>query len=92
MTSRENEHWSRFWFEYETDVANKDEQSQVLRTRNKQPIDQKKWGITLTTVGQQLELCADDILLDLCCGNGLFSAALSGRSARTDSVTNSRTQ
>ena len=86
MTSHENEHWPRFWLKYETDVANKDEQSQVLRTRDKQPIDQKKWEITLTTVGQQLELSADDILLDLCCGNGLFSAGFSGRVNRIEAV------
>lgn len=86
MTRQENEHWARFWSEYQTDVANKDEQSQVLRTRNKQPIDQKKWEITLTTVGRQLELKADDSLLDLCCGNGLFSAAFSGQVARIEAV------
>lgn len=86
MTSNENEYWARFWFEYQADVANKDEQSQVLRTRNKQPIDQSKWEFTLATVEQQLELRAEDILLDLCCGNGLFSAAFSGRVARIEAV------
>ena len=75
MRRQENEHWARFWSEYQTDVANKDEQSQVLRTRNKQPIDQRKWEITLDIVSQQLELQPDDTLLDLCCGNGLFTAA-----------------
>jgi SAM-dependent methyltransferase len=75
MRRQENEHWARFWSEYQTDVANMDEQSQVLRTRNKQPIDQRKWEITLDIVSQQLELQLDDTLLDLCCGNGLFTAA-----------------
>jgi len=86
MTRQDNEHWARFWSEYQTDVANKDEQSQVLRTRNKQPIDQRKWEITLDTVGQQLELQSDDTLLDLCCGNGLFTAAFGPRIAGVEAV------
>jgi cyclopropane fatty-acyl-phospholipid synthase-like methyltransferase len=86
MTLQKNEHWARFWSEYQTDVANKDEQSQVLRTRNKQPIDQRKWEITLDTVAQQLELQSDDTLLDLCCGNGLFTAAFGPRVASVQAV------
>jgi len=86
MTRQENEHWARFWSECQTDVANKDEQSQVLRTRNKQPIDQRKWEITLDTVGQQLELQSDDTLLDLCCGNGLFTAAFGPRIVGVEAV------
>jgi cyclopropane fatty-acyl-phospholipid synthase-like methyltransferase len=77
--SRENEYWARFWSEYQTDVANKDEQSQVLRTRNKQPIDRERWEVTVDTVADQLKLDTDDRLLDLCCGNGLFTAAFSAR-------------
>jgi cyclopropane fatty-acyl-phospholipid synthase-like methyltransferase len=77
MTRHENEYWARFWTEYQTDVANMDEQSQVLRTRNKQPIEKRKWEITLNTVAKQLQLRSDDCLLDLCCGNGLFSEAYS---------------
>lgn len=86
MTLQKNEHWARFWSEYQTDVANRDEQSQVLRTRNKQPIDQRKWEITLNTVGHQLELQPDDTLLDLCCGNGLFTAAFCPRIAGVEAV------
>jgi cyclopropane fatty-acyl-phospholipid synthase-like methyltransferase len=86
MRRQENEHWARFWSEYQTDVADKDEQSQVLRTRNKQPINQRKWEITLDIVSQQLELQPDDTLLDLCCGNGLFSAAFAPRIAGVEAV------
>jgi len=81
-----NEHWARFWSDYQTDVANKDEQSQVLRTRNKQPIDQASWEVTILTVAQQLELEAHDTVLDLCCGNGLFSAAFSPHVASIEAV------
>lgn len=86
MTQKQNEHWVRFWSEYQTDVANKDEQSQVLRTRNKEPIHPEKWAITISTVSQQMELRSDDSLLDLCCGNGLFSAAFSEHVAEIEAV------
>ncbi|SDQ16317.1 Methyltransferase domain-containing protein [Paraburkholderia fungorum] len=84
--AKETEYWARFWSEYKTDVANKDEQSQVLRTRNKQPIDDRSWAITVETVAHQLELGATDTLLDLCCGNGLFTAAFSERIASIEAV------
>jgi SAM-dependent methyltransferase len=84
--ANESEYWARFWSEYKTDVANKDEQSQVLRTRNKQPIDSDRWAVTVDTVADQLELDASDTLLDLCCGNGLFTAAFSARVARIEAV------
>ena len=79
MTRHENEHWARFWADYQADLASKDEQSQVLRIRNKQPIDQQSWEITLSTVAKQLELSSADSLLDLCCGNGLFTLAFSSK-------------
>ena len=82
----DNEYWSRFWSEYKADVADKDEQSQVLRTRNKMPIDGEKWELTLRTVAAQLELSGSDTLLDLCCGNGLFAAAFSNRIASVEAV------
>lgn len=86
MSRQDNEHWSRFWSEYQTDVANKDEQSQVLRTRNKQPIDKQKWEITHSIVMQQMKLRPDDVLLDLCCGNGLFSASFSNHVSQIEAV------
>jgi ubiquinone/menaquinone biosynthesis C-methylase UbiE len=85
-SAKESDYWARFWSEYKTDVANKDEQSQVLRTRNKQPIDEQRWAITVDTVAAQLELEPGDCLLDLCCGNGLFTAAFSDRVARIEAV------
>jgi ubiquinone/menaquinone biosynthesis C-methylase UbiE len=86
MTRQENEHWARFWSEYQNDVSIQDEQSQVLRTRNNQPIDKEKWEITVSTVERQLLLRADDSLLDLCAGNGLFALAFSNRVARIEAV------
>lgn len=83
---RDNDFWGRFWSDYITDVADKDEQSQVLRTRNKVPVDQGTWAFTLDVVAAQLELAPDDTVLDLCCGNGLFAAAYCHAVARIEAV------
>jgi ubiquinone/menaquinone biosynthesis C-methylase UbiE len=83
---QDNEYWSRFWSEYKADIAEKDEQSQVLRTRNKLPIDKDIWEFTVSDVAGQLALTYDDTLLDLCCGNGLFSSAFSSQVAKIEAV------
>ena len=75
VSSKSRDYWSDFWFQYNSDIAGQDEQTQVLRTRNKVPIDVQKWELTLQTVAEHLEFSNTDTLLDLCCGNGLFSQA-----------------
>lgn len=81
-----DDYWARFWSEYQTDVAAMDEQSQVLRTRNKMPIDEARWQLTLESVAAQLDFSPDDTLLDLCCGNGLFTMAFNGLVARVEAL------
>ena len=83
---QDNEYWSRFWSEYKADIAEKDEQTQVLRTRNKMPIDKESWEFTVSDVASQLALSDSDTLLDLCCGNGLFSSAFSSQVAKIEAV------
>lgn len=83
---KDNEFWSRFWSEYKANISELDEQSQVLRTRNKKPIDELSWEFTVESVENQLQLSRDDTLLDLCCGNGLFSSAYSSRVSKINAV------
>ncbi len=66
-------YWIDFWKEYTNNLVNKDEQSQVLRTFNKLPIDSNLWEFTLKTITTPLELSSKDDVLELCCGNGLIS-------------------
>ena len=78
MTSNDvSNYWSDFWAKYEFDGSLIDEQTQVARTLNKQPISKNGWEFTKRQVLGLLELKADSRLLDLCCGNGLFSDAFS---------------
>lgn len=88
MTEKKTQadYWTNFWLEYTKDLAGRDEQSQVLRTRNKKPVDIDTWKYTLKSVENQLDLKHDDELLDLCCGNGLFSSAFSSKVSKVTAV------
>lgn len=71
---------SNYWSEYWSDSLsqnNIDDQSQVLRVRNKKPIDEIRWEFTVKDVESHLDLKISDSMLDLCCGNGLLTDAFS---------------
>ena len=72
-----SEYWRDFWLEYTKSIDDKDEQTQVLRVRNKQPISQELWQFTIEDVMRHLPPGPQEDILDLCCGNGLFSVAYS---------------
>ncbi|MBI4996371.1 MAG: class I SAM-dependent methyltransferase [Rhodocyclales bacterium] len=46
---------------------------QVMRTVDGKAVDQAQIDMIVATVAQELELSADDLLLDLCCGNGALT-------------------
>jgi ubiquinone/menaquinone biosynthesis C-methylase UbiE len=54
----------------------------VLRTFNKQPISPERWRETLAYIDTLFPVGPSDDLLDLCCGNGLFTVHFASR-ART---------
>ena len=74
-----NNYWIDFWKDYSADISNKGEQTQVLRTFNKKPIDKATWEFTLKTIQAPLNLVASDDVLELCCGNGLISQYISSK-------------
>lgn len=65
-------YWSKFWSGH--DASTGDDQSQVLRVRNNMPISASLWQFTLNRISEHFPLTADDCVIDLCAGNGLFSA------------------
>ena len=79
-----SDYWQKFWEEQAANTDGEHPQVQVLRTRNKDRVDAKIWKATLEFIFKQLDLKAEDIVLDLCCGNGLISKELA---LRTQSVT-----
>ncbi|MCP4440180.1 MAG: class I SAM-dependent methyltransferase [Aureispira sp.] len=68
-----NDYWVNFWQDYTTDITEKDEQSQVLRTFNKKPITEELWQFTLDEIDSVFNVVEGDHVLDLCSGNGLLS-------------------
>ncbi|MFZ1689151.1 MAG: class I SAM-dependent methyltransferase [Flavobacteriales bacterium] len=69
-----DDRWLEFWRDHGRGTRGADEQTQVLRTLNKEPITEQRWRFTLQTLDKVYPVGADDDVLDLCCGNGLFTA------------------
>ena len=67
-----------FWSKYDFDANSVDEQSQVFRTRDRVPIEKDAWEHTVKLVANHMQFKSNDTLLDICCGNGLFTQAFSG--------------
>lgn len=80
------ERWPEFWRAHGRSAAAADEQTQVLRTFNKRPIEEERWLSTLAYIDREFPVGAEDDLLDLCCGNGLFTAHFSPRCASAVAV------
>ena len=74
-----NEAWVEFWQRHGSSSETEDEQTQVLRTYSKEPISQQRWAQTLGYVASQVYVSHDDVMLDLCSGNGLFAEYFSPR-------------
>jgi SAM-dependent methyltransferase len=69
-----SEYWPDFWKQHGQASSGEDEQSQVLRTFNKQPITKERWQQTLEYLARQIPVSGDDLVLDLCSGNGLLTS------------------
>ena len=67
-------YWKNYW--RNKNIKNLDPQSQVARTRNKKPINDLLWQETVSKIIEKLELKKNDIVLDLCCGNGLLATEI----------------
>lgn len=81
-----SEYWSTFWSNYNFDPSKTDEHTQVARTRDKKPISSAAWEFTLSHVREQLQLDSGYKMLDLCCGNGMFTRAFSHDLAEISAV------
>jgi cyclopropane fatty-acyl-phospholipid synthase-like methyltransferase len=82
----DSQYWQHFWDKHVAQNADEDPQKQILRTLNREPIDQDLWSETLSFVLGHLELQPNDRVLDLCCGNGLFSHTLAELAAQVTAV------
>jgi SAM-dependent methyltransferase len=70
--------WKDFWTKY-TDVETKEESDlfiQVGKTVNRKPISEALFQIIINDIVENLNLKSEDVLLEMCCGNGLFTSEL----------------
>ncbi len=83
---QQSDYWAEFWKSYGKEASTKDEQTQVLRTFNKEPISKTLWKFTLQGIERQIAPRSDDTMLELCCGNGLISRYFSPKVHTVTSV------
>ncbi|HKX46392.1 MAG TPA: class I SAM-dependent methyltransferase [Planctomycetota bacterium] len=80
------DYWTEFWRAHGRKADALDPQTQVLRTYAKRPIDPERWERTVLFVERELRLGPDARLLDLCCGNGLFTERFAPHCAAVTAV------
>ena len=71
--------WEEFWNQYRKSEPQNAEDLliQVGRTINKSPISAEAVQLTLDRIIDILNLKSDSVLVDFCCGNGIFTYELS---------------
>jgi cyclopropane fatty-acyl-phospholipid synthase-like methyltransferase len=68
-----NSYWKTFWKDHAIVAKTSNLQFQVLRTLNKKPLTDVQFLKILQYVSRKMKLSYKDIILDLGCGNGLFT-------------------
>lgn len=73
---------SRYMFKHHPETCDPDDYwGQVKRTVNGKPVSPEQIGLIVDSITDGLQLGSDDVLLDLCCGNGALTSHLFARCA-----------
>ncbi len=77
------DNWQEFWDKFLLNRYGKEEVQteddlflQVARTLNRKPVEKDVFDSIIVEITNDLNLSGDDILVDFCCGNGLFTFEL----------------
>jgi cyclopropane fatty-acyl-phospholipid synthase-like methyltransferase len=73
------DYWKQFWIGHAKAAADSHPQHQVLRTLNKKPISEEEFKKIVSFVEEKLSVNSADDVLDLCCGNGLFTTVFASK-------------
>jgi 2-polyprenyl-3-methyl-5-hydroxy-6-metoxy-1,4-benzoquinol methylase len=65
--------WKSFWTTYPTRVAPTDFLRQVGKTTGGRPISEEQFQVMVSDLCRHLDLKETDVVLDLCCGNGVIT-------------------
>lgn len=72
-----SDYWTKFWIEHGQKTSSLPQsQMQVLRTINGQGVTEDNFAIIVEYILKILQLKKTDVVLDLCCGNGLITEQL----------------
>lgn len=71
--------WRVFWTTHAHATLAEPLQIQVLRTLDKQPVSEKEFQDILNVIDERMAINQNDVVLDLCCGNGLITTHLASR-------------
>lgn len=69
--------WKSFWNEFPVKFGETDFLKQVEKTVGGKPISPVQFETIISDIHKTLETQMDDIVLDLCCGNGVITAIMS---------------
>ncbi len=77
------DNWQEFWDTFllkrygKEEVQNEDDLFlQVARTVNRKPVTKEVFDLIISQINTDLTLTTNDVLVDFCCGNGLFTYEL----------------
>lgn len=68
--------WKKHWSTYPATVGKTDYFGQVGKTVDGESISSLQFQCIVDSIASQLDLQQEDVLLDLCCGNGLITSSL----------------
>jgi len=71
--------WNKFWATYPLKFGSKDYFKQVGKTVNGQPISDYQFKLIISDICNGLDLEKTDVVLDLCCGNGIITKEIAGK-------------
>jgi len=71
--------WKEYWINHARATMSDSLQRQVLRTINKQPISDTEFQAILNDIEEKMAINSGDVVLDLCCGNGLIATYLASK-------------
>jgi SAM-dependent methyltransferase len=76
------EHWKSVWNHWPSKFGSTEYLRQVGKTTNGKPITEEQIDLFVAELVRKLRLEPSDILLDLCCGNGLLTSRLAAHCQR----------
>ena len=70
--NRMDDFWKKYWVDHAHSTESESLQLQIQRQVNKEPVSDLVFQQVLEDIERKTALNNDDVILDLCCGNGVI--------------------